>query len=105
MRIKQRMLAAAVVGAGMAAITALSGCQTYYGGMTLPSPHYLKHPPQYFPPDPSFPLQREVDSMQDPDGALRRGGVAGPALPAIQAPLNAPQQKADPNMAAPAGGK
>jgi hypothetical protein len=31
-----------------------------------PTPHYLKHPPQYFPPEPSFPLQRELDSMSAP---------------------------------------
>ena len=30
-----------------------------FGGVTLPSGRYLQHPPQYFPPDPVFPLQRE----------------------------------------------
>jgi len=29
-------------------------------GVTLPSPHYLDHPPQYFPPAPAFPLSREL---------------------------------------------
>lgn len=72
MRLTLRTLAGCA-GLGMA-IAAASGCQTHYGGMTLPSPHYLKQRPQYFPPDPAFPLQREVDSMQDPDGLLRRGG-------------------------------
>lgn len=70
----------------------VTGCQTHFGGMTLPSPHYLKHRPQYFPPDPTFPLQREVDSQQDPDGALRRGaeqGGVGPALGPI-APVGQP---------------
>lgn len=33
------------------------------GGMTLPPPHYLKHYPQYFPPDPAFPLQLDRDPM------------------------------------------
>ncbi|MBL8866162.1 MAG: hypothetical protein KF873_13770 [Gemmataceae bacterium] len=69
---------AGCAGLGLA-LAALSGCQTHVGGMTLPSPHYLKHRPQYFPPDPAFPLQREVDSMQDPDGQFRRGGAA-PAI-------------------------
>lgn len=78
----------------------LTGCQTYYGGMTLPSPHYLKHPPQYFTPDPEFPLQREYDQMLDPEGALRRG-VAGPAMaPAIPAP-----GAVAPPVAAPAPGR
>lgn len=72
---------AGCAGLGLA-FAGLSGCQTYTGGMTLPSPHYLKHRPQYFQPDPAFPLQREVDSMQDPDGAFRRGGAAAPALAA-----------------------
>ncbi len=72
-----------VLGAAVAAISA-SGCQTWYGGMTLPSPHYLKHPPQYFLPDPTFPLQRELDSMSDPEGSARRSTagapVGGPAV-------------------------
>ena len=61
-----------------------AGCQTPpagFGGMPLPSPHYLKHPPQYFPPDPAFPLQRERDSMLDPTGEIRRGNPA--AVPAL----------------------
>lgn len=75
--------------AGVAAIggLALAGCQTYpagFGGMTLPSPHYLKHYPQYLPPDPPFPLQRELDSMQGPE-VLRPGapGVVPPPLPPL----------------------
>jgi hypothetical protein len=35
------------------------------GGMTLPSPEYLQHPPQYFPPTPSFPLKKEL-APQEP---------------------------------------
>ena len=75
----------------------LTGCQTYpagFGGMTLPSPHYLKHYPQYFPPDPPFPLPRELDSMQNAEGlvpGVGPGGVgpAGRGAP-IPAPLPAP---------------
>lgn len=36
------------------------------GSMTLPSGDYLNQPPQYFPPDPAFPLQRELDAMPPP---------------------------------------
>jgi len=78
-RTMTNLAAAAVVGTGLGAQV---GCQTPpagFGGMTLPSPHYLKHPPQYFPPDPVFPLQRELDSMQDPEGVARRGGGVAPA--------------------------
>jgi hypothetical protein len=35
-------------------------CETHVAGMTLPSGHYLQHPPQYFPPSPAFPLTREL---------------------------------------------
>lgn len=45
-------------------IAAGSGCQTYMGGMTLPSGRYLEHPPQYFPEDPDFPLERELASQE-----------------------------------------
>src|SRR5215218_832189 len=36
------------------ALTSTTGCQTWFGGMTLPSPRYLEHFPQYFAPDPAF---------------------------------------------------
>jgi hypothetical protein len=40
------------------------GVTAGFGGMTLPSPHYLKHYPRYFPPDPPFPLQREQNVVE-----------------------------------------
>jgi hypothetical protein len=45
------------------ALSCSTGCQTWYGGMTLPSPRYLEHFPQYFAPDPDFPLPRELASQ------------------------------------------
>jgi hypothetical protein len=50
------------------------------GGMTLPSPRYLEHYPQYFVPDPAFPLPRELASQEDPEGVVRRGGPIGGGL-------------------------
>ncbi len=41
-----RLLPAVLV---ILAIAPTAGCQTRMGGMTLPSPHYLQHPPQYLP--------------------------------------------------------
>lgn len=38
-----------------------------HGGIqsrALPSPRYLQHPPQYFPPSPEFPLARELASQE-----------------------------------------
>jgi len=44
-------------------LCAATGCQTWTAGMTLPSAHYLEHPPQYIPPSPPYPLQRELGHM------------------------------------------
>ncbi|MBN9522232.1 hypothetical protein J0H58_27560 [bacterium] len=93
----QRWLAcvAAALGLGQA------GCQTWVGGMTLPSPRYLQHYPQYFPPDPSFPLPRELATMTDPDGSAR-GGVAVPGAPALVPPA-APVPASPPGAIPPQG--
>lgn len=48
----------------------LTGCQTHIAGMTLPSGYYLHHRPQYFPPEPSFPLSRELATMQAQNQAI-----------------------------------
>src|SRR5690242_8733267 len=61
------------VGFGLT-LTVLTGCQTNVAGMTLPSGHYLQHPPQYFPPSPAFPLTRELATME-------ASGAAVPAAP------------------------
>ncbi|HEY8503691.1 MAG TPA: hypothetical protein VIL46_03860 [Gemmataceae bacterium] len=67
------------------AVAALTGCQTWVGGMTLPSGRYLDHPPQYFPPDPDFPLQRELATMAEQSGLF-----AAPAAAAVPLPGAAP---------------
>jgi hypothetical protein len=45
----------------------LSGCQTWVpeAGITLPSAHYLRHTPQYFPPSEPYPLPKELKSLED----------------------------------------
>lgn len=55
-----------VVGACVA-VTAVSGCQTWVpeAGLTLPSPWYLKHQPQYIPPSPPFPLTKELSNLEE----------------------------------------
>jgi hypothetical protein len=89
-----RWLLRSVAGLGAVVFVAQTGCQTYpagFGGMTLPSPHYLKHYPQYFPPDPAFPLQRELDSMQAAELAPLPGRGALPApLPGVPGALGNP---------------
>ena len=46
-------------------LAVLGGCQTWVGGLTLPSGHYMKHYPQYFPPSPDFPLELELEHLED----------------------------------------
>ena len=73
------------LGLGMALAT-VTGCQTWTGGMTLPSGHYLDHPPQYITPSPTFPLQREL-ATQEAQTAGEGEALGGPAvLPAPVAP-------------------
>lgn len=82
MRTKRLWVAGAVL-----ALCGLTGCQTWFGGLTLPSGRYLeRHYPQYFSPDPDFPLQRELASQEDPEGAARRAGGAGGVVPAPAPP-------------------
>lgn len=64
----------ALVGAGLAAST---GCQTQMAGMTLPSPHYLEHPPQYVPPSPPFPLTRELAQQEEIASRPAPGAIPG----------------------------
>src|SRR5215831_11239107 len=65
MRVKTRRLRQLIAVLGVA-LTGLTGCQTWFGGMTLPSGRYLQHYPQYFAPDPQHPLPRELASQEDP---------------------------------------
>ncbi len=77
---------ACLAGPGLL-LGALSGCQTWVAGMTLPSPRYLEHPPQYIPPSPPYPLPRELASQEATYAAPVPG--APPAAP-LPAPLPAP---------------
>jgi hypothetical protein len=90
MRSNRRWLASVAAFLGLC-LTGSTGCQTWYGGMTLPSPRYLEHYPQYFAPDPAFPLPRELASQEDPEGAARRAGGPGvggvaPVAPGLPVP-------------------
>jgi hypothetical protein len=67
------------LGAGLG-LALVGGCQTWVpeAGLTLPSPRYLKHYPQYIPPSPAFPLQRELASLEE---AAQPAPAAAPAAP------------------------
>jgi hypothetical protein len=74
-----------VAGLGLA-LAALSGCQTWVAGMTLPSGRYLQHPPQYFPPSPAYPLTRELASQDAAWAAAAPPGGVAPLPPPVVAP-------------------
>jgi hypothetical protein len=91
MRTERRWLARVAALLGLL-LTVSTGCQTWYGGMTLPSGRYLEHFPQYIAPDPVFPLPRELASQEDPEGIARGGlgigGGGGPIAPPPPVPAD-----------------
>jgi hypothetical protein len=62
------------------------GCQTWSGGMTLPSGQYVNHPPQYVPPSPVFPLTQELTAQE----AFATTRAASPAPVVCPAALPCP---------------
>jgi hypothetical protein len=84
-----KLLSLASLGLSAALST---GCQTWMGGMTLPSGHYLEgHPPQYFPQEPDFPLTRELAYQEEAAGLLNPRDRAAPRgaapVPGVAAPV------------------
>jgi hypothetical protein len=80
-----RCLGTAALGG---ALIALTGCQTWLGGLTLPTGHYLDgHAPQYIPDSPAFPLTNELADQEATYAA--RPGLAAP-LPVPGGPVGAP---------------
>jgi hypothetical protein len=51
------------LGLVLLGLAAATGCQSDFGGQTLPSPHYLGDDVQYFPAGPEFKLAREAAAM------------------------------------------
>lgn len=96
---KRRWLAVAAAALGVG----VTGCQTWFGGMTLPSPRYLEHYPQYFSPDPNFPLPRELATQTDPAGAGGPVGV-GPGVGPALAPPGVPVPVGPGGLVPPGGG-
>jgi hypothetical protein len=86
------------LGAGLLAAT---GCQTWVGGMTLPSGWYLQHPPQYIPPDPEFPLERELAAQEEAALIPPVGGALPPGPPPVGGPVPPPPPVGGPAPAPP----
>lgn len=68
-------------------LAGLTGCQTWVGGMTLPSGHYLQHRPQYFAPSPDFPLNRELATMEAQQGEAGPTAPVPPPAPVVPGPV------------------
>lgn len=86
------------------------GCQTWVGGMTLPSPDYLKDKPDYIQPAPLYKHSKELASMQkamaeaNPDQYRYppRNTQTPPPIPAANTPVApAPANAAPANPAPP----
>jgi hypothetical protein len=71
-----------LAGVGLGLPT-LAGCQTWYGGMTLPSPRYLNHPPQYIPDSPAFTHPRELAYQEEIARQPGPGGLGGGLPPVV----------------------
>src|SRR5439155_22463993 len=78
------------------ALATSAGCQTNVAGMTLPSGHYMQHPPQYFAPSPGFPLQRELAAQEAQDAGAAGPGGAAPVAPGPVVPPPPPGAMAPP---------
>jgi hypothetical protein len=53
-----------LAGLGLIAALGLTGCQSDYGGQTLPSPYYMTDDVQYFPPGTEFKLSQEAAAQK-----------------------------------------
>jgi hypothetical protein len=64
---------------------------TRLGGVPYPTPHYLKHYPTYFAPDPVSPNDKERDKPLDPTGELKQANAEEPAkdAPRCEPPTDA----------------
>lgn len=80
MKTTRRYARLGLLGLGCMLI-ATTGCQTWMAGMTLPSGRYLDHRPQYFAPEPDFPLQRELATMRTNAGLANPAAAPGQPLP------------------------
>jgi len=65
-----------LAGTALAALfcAASVGCQGYYGGQTLPSPHYQGDDVQFHSPGPEMKLSREAAAQKEYNSARGRVG-------------------------------
>ena len=79
-----------VTGLGLT-LSLCTGCQTWMGGMTLPTGRYLEHTPQYFPQEPDFPLAKELAYQEEKSSVSPAvGGAVGGVQPVPPPPVAMP---------------
>ena len=80
----------ALLGLGLLATLAATGCQVDVGGQTLPSPYWQQDDVQYFPHGPEFKLWREAAAMKQyrEEQGLPGDGMPDRGIPADAIPLN-----------------
>jgi hypothetical protein len=85
---RRRPLRKLALGLGLLAGVGLTGCQSDFGGMTVPSGYYMYDDIQYFPPGPQFKLANEAAAMklygqpqQQPPSATQAPVPAPPPAP------------------------
>jgi hypothetical protein len=61
---RRHPLHALLLGLGLLAGVGLTGCQSDFGGQTLPSPYYMHDDVQYFPPGSEFKLSKEAAAQK-----------------------------------------
>jgi hypothetical protein len=61
---QRHLLRTLLLSLGLFAGISFCGCQSEFGGQTLPSPYYMQDDVQYFPPGPEFKLAREAAAMK-----------------------------------------
>lgn len=64
-------------------------------GLTLPSPHYLRHPPQYIPPTPDSPLPKELKCLEEAAKAYESPTPIMPPLKKGEKPSSVPPDNAE----------
>jgi hypothetical protein len=53
-----------LLGLGAVAALSVTGCQSEFGGQTLPSPYYLDNQVQYYPTGPEMKIAREAAAQK-----------------------------------------
>lgn len=100
-RLTRAMMALGLVGTLLGGSV---GCQTWVGGMTLPSPDYLKDKPDYIQPAPLYKHSKELSSMQksmaeaNPDMYRYPVRNVQPVLPPAPMPANPGMPNVPPAM-------